>query len=164
MKKIIIACLIATLAFPAYAGKDEKVKELVALFQLDAIGSEVDRQIMDPIDCSFVMTEAEKTIVTRQVKNILDVNDTVIRVAKDFYGKNFTEAEIDEILAFYKTPVGKKTITLLPKVSQTINETMISYMKKVSPQMETLVQDLKKKYKTRSQVEMQACMTRKARR
>ncbi len=39
------------------------------------------------------------------------------------YGKYFTHQEIRELLAFYQTPAGKKTILVLPKV---VNESMMA--------------------------------------
>jgi hypothetical protein len=39
------------------------------------------------------------------------------------YDKHFTHQEILELLAFYQTPIGKKTILVLPKVT---NESMLA--------------------------------------
>ena len=163
MKKIIMTCLVALLlAGPAYAGKEEKIQEIIDLFNLDALSNEMDKQIIDPIECSFVLNITERANVKKQLKEILDVKDIVTRLGKDFYNKNFTEAEIDDVLAFYKTPTGKKTISLLPQLGQYINKEMIPYMQKTGPKLEAFAQELQRKYKTRSQFEIRACMSKKA--
>lgn len=75
---------------------DEKKKELIASAQeQSARSSERLRQLfMQKIDLSQVMQE----------------------VALVVYDKNFTESEMQDIITFYKTPTGKKTLQALPVV------------------------------------------------
>ena len=47
----------------------------------------------------------------RRVPEFLDLSAQV-------YAKHFTAAELEEILAFYRTPIGKKTIEKLPIITQ----------------------------------------------
>lgn len=55
------------------------------------------------------------------------------------YARNFTEAEIKQIVVFYKTPVGKKTLQLMPKLMQEGAEVG---MKRVQDHMPELMQML----------------------
>lgn len=75
---------------------EEKKKELIASAQeQSARSSERLRQLfMQKIDLSNVMQE----------------------VALVVYDKNFTESEMQDIITFYKTPTGKKTLQALPAV------------------------------------------------
>ena len=75
---------------------EEKKKELIASAQeQSARSSERLRQLfMQKIDLSQVMQE----------------------VALVVYDKNFTESEMQDIITFYKTPTGKKTLQALPAV------------------------------------------------
>ncbi len=75
---------------------EEKKKELIATAQeQSARSSERLRQLfMQRIDLSQVMQE----------------------VALVVYDKNFTESEMQDIITFYKTPTGKKTLQALPAV------------------------------------------------
>ncbi|MBA4026731.1 MAG: hypothetical protein C0473_00665 [Cyanobacteria bacterium DS3.002] len=75
---------------------EEKKKELIATAQeQSARSSERLRQLfMQKIDLSQVMQE----------------------VALVVYDKNFTESEMQDIITFYKTPTGKKTLQALPAV------------------------------------------------
>ena len=75
---------------------DEKKKELIAKVQDQTVrSSERLRQLfVQKIDLGKVMQE----------------------VALQVYDKNFTESEMQDIITFYKTPTGKKTLQALPAV------------------------------------------------
>ncbi|CAN5479286.1 hypothetical protein BH11CYA1_BH11CYA1_12060 [soil metagenome] len=75
---------------------EEKKKELIAKVQEQSVrSSERLRQLfVTKIDLSKVMQE----------------------VALQVYDKNFTESEMQDIITFYKTPTGKKTLQALPAV------------------------------------------------
>ena len=75
---------------------EEKKKELIASAQEQSVrSSERLRQLfVQRIDLSKVMQE----------------------VALQVYDKNFTESEMQDIITFYKTPTGKKTLQALPAV------------------------------------------------
>lgn len=75
---------------------EEKKKELIASAQEQSVrSSERLRQLfVQRIDLSQVMQE----------------------VALQVYDKNFTESEMQDIITFYKTPTGKKTLQALPAV------------------------------------------------
>jgi hypothetical protein len=75
---------------------DEKKKELIATIQEQSVrSSERLRQLfVQKIDLSKVMQD----------------------VALQVYDKNFTESEMQDIITFYKTPTGKKTLQALPAV------------------------------------------------
>jgi len=47
--------------------------------------------------------------------------DDVVRVQADIYAKHFAKSELRELLAFYKTPIGSKTIEVMPAI---LNEGM----------------------------------------
>ncbi len=42
----------------------------------------------------------------------------------DFYAQNFTDAEIQQLLAFYQSPLGKKMLTLMPETTKFVTVTM----------------------------------------
>ncbi|MBP9093292.1 DUF2059 domain-containing protein [bacterium] len=75
---------------------EEKKKELIASAQEQSVrSSERLRQLfVQKIDLSKVMQD----------------------VALQVYNKNFTESEMQDIITFYKTPTGKKTLQALPAV------------------------------------------------
>lgn len=75
---------------------EDKKKELIATIQEQSVrSSERLRQLfVQKIDLSKVMQD----------------------VALQVYDKNFTESEMQDIITFYKTPTGKKTLQSLPAV------------------------------------------------
>ena len=70
--------------------------------------------------------------VTEFFKTGLDLGKVIEESMIPIYDKHFTEAELREFVAFYKTPAGKKSITLLP---QLMMETMTTFSEKVSPKL-----------------------------
>lgn len=61
------------------------------------------------------------------------------------YANNFTTAEINELAAFYRTPVGRKMIATVPKISadsMAMSQRVI--MPRLNQLMQTFVQDLQK--------------------
>ena len=53
------------------------------------------------------------------------------------YAKNFTTAEIKATTAFYVSPVGKKALTIMPKMMQ---ETMPEIMAVIAPKMSAIME------------------------
>lgn len=55
------------------------------------------------------------------------------------YGKYFTHDEIKELLAFYQTPIGKKSVLVLPKVMAEGMESGKSWGASLAPELERRV-------------------------
>lgn len=53
--------------------------------------------------------------------------DEMIKEYIPLYDKYFTNEEIKEIIAFYETPIGKKTLTVTPQITQDSTEIGIRY-------------------------------------
>jgi hypothetical protein len=49
--------------------------------------------------------------------------------------KHYTEGELKELLAFYKTPLGQKAIRIMPEVMQDVNGQMMVLMQQRLPAM-----------------------------
>ena len=62
----------------------------------------------------------------------MDLNKAVEEVALPFYDKNFTEAELRQIVVFYRTPAAQKSIKLAPELMM---ETMKVFSEKLMPKM-----------------------------
>ncbi len=59
------------------------------------------------------------------------------------YGQHFTHDEIKQLIAFYDTEIGKKTIRTLPQLMQQVMATSNQYMNGVMPQyMQRITQRL----------------------
>lgn len=65
--------------------------------------------------------------------------DDMINEMVPLYANTFTTAEINELTAFYRTPVGRKMMASMPKLS---NESMAIGQKVVMPRIGKLMQDM----------------------
>ena len=66
-------------------------------------------------------------------KTGIDLDRVIDETMVPIYDKHFTEAELREFIAFYKSPTGKKVIELMP---QMMIETMTAFSARVSPKMD----------------------------
>ena len=107
---------------------EDKKKELIATAQeQSARSSERLRQLfMQRIDLSQVMQE----------------------VALVVYDKNFTESEMQDIITFYKTPTGKKTLQALPAV---MSESMEMTTALITPPLSEIMKQVLEEERVRLQ-------------
>jgi hypothetical protein len=61
----------------------------------------------------------------------------------DVYAKNFTDAEVDAIVAFYKTPAGVALLTKMPAVNSQVDQFGTSRMDALKPKLQKLYEDFK---------------------
>lgn len=60
-------------------------------------------------------------------------------VSVELYDKYFTEEELKDIIAFYRTPTGKKTVQVMPKL---VNDTMQKSTEIVLPKIMSVLDEL----------------------
>ena len=63
------------------------------------------------------------------------------------YTDTYTEEEIDGILAFYKSPVGKAFLQKMPEVMQRSMPVMMQMMGDLQPELKTMMEGMKEKSK-----------------
>jgi uncharacterized protein len=56
------------------------------------------------------------TLLQERIKQRIDFGQFVEEISYALYDKYFTEAEIKDLTAFYKSPTGKKAITVMPQL------------------------------------------------
>ena len=162
MKKFISTCLLTTfLAFPAYADKQEKLNELVSLMNYDKLINEtIEQQIFTPLDCLFIIPENEKPGIKSQLTHAFNLKRLVDSII-NFLSQNLTEEELDDLLAFYRTPGGKKLITLQTALSQFTTDELTAWFKEIDPEMRNFASQMESKYRQRSGNEARMCMNAK---
>ncbi len=163
MNKIFLAVTLILFAMPVQASYDEKLQELlkingaVAEMAYEA-GEKIDNKIATMVNCMFNVPKSEEENVKKNISRQLDYknksNEIVIQVWKD----NFTEEEIDEILAFYKTKTGRKTVALTPKISQDIRVEIMKYQQESALKLKDISTELQAKYGQRSEEEAKLCL------
>ena len=135
---------------------DNKAEELVAIFDKQMSGTRVtivESILSDRAD----LTEAEKkslreVLVVKmeeyakgfqeKLMQKLNYTEMINEISTIVYDKYFTLEEIKDLIAFYKTPTGQKTLkTMTPLMSDTLQLTMERMLPKIPIVMEELQQE-----------------------
>ena len=161
MKKIIILLFLGIFtAFPARASKIEKAEELLKLINFDSVLDLTYEQAMLPILCTVVMSTEEQAMLKQEFEEILDA-PALSKVFMQFWVDHFTEEELGQLLAFYKTTVGKKTLQLMPQYAQFSMIELQKWMQERTKKFFELGQKIDAKYPKRSGMEAEACIKEK---
>ena len=134
------------------ASKSAKAQELLQLTQGDQM-----MKMMEPM-MKGVLAQAEKDIPAEQRAKIGEMQEKIMALVAaslnkakpalaKVYTDTYTEEEIDGILAFYKSPVGKAFIQKMPEVMQRSMPVMMQMMSDLQPQMKTMIEGIKEKSK-----------------
>jgi hypothetical protein len=118
---VAVACLAFTMPVRAQTPAALALaKELVALKGGNAMFDRLIPGVIERAKQSFVPTnpqligplnEVAAQLNKEYAPKTTDINNEIARV----YAQHFTEAELKEILAFYKTPAGRKMLAEEPK-------------------------------------------------
>lgn len=82
----------------------------------------------------------------------IDFAQIVEDIAYDLYSKYFTEAEIKDLVTFYRSPTGKKSIDLSPKM---FVESMSTAMERINPKVLEIMTELSNEEAERIRKEVQ---------
>ncbi|CAN5403267.1 hypothetical protein BH10CYA1_BH10CYA1_00700 [soil metagenome] len=98
-----------------------------------------DDQKKEIIQKSQTRSQQSSERLRELFKEKIDLVDVLNKVALVVYDKNFTEAELKDIIAFYKTPTGQKTLKQMPDV---MRESMEMTSTLIAPQMGQIITQL----------------------
>ncbi|WP_329805218.1 DUF2059 domain-containing protein [Flavobacterium facile] len=119
MKKNFITIILIIFTIFSYsqdniASKNEKIKNLMNLTGSANLGI----SMLDTMIGSFKKSMPQVTDeFWNEFKKEVKAED-IVNLITPIYDKYFTENEIDELIAFYNTPVGKKMTASLPSIAQ----------------------------------------------
>jgi uncharacterized protein len=117
MKKIIISVFLLGLTLCTIAqtnSKNEKIKQMLELTGSAKLGVQIAKQVISSFREKYNYVEpAFWTSLEAEIKPD-DLTNMVIPI----YAKYYSEDEIDQIIAFYNSPVGKKMIEITPSILQ----------------------------------------------
>ncbi|MGB7785624.1 MAG: DUF2059 domain-containing protein [Salinimicrobium sp.] len=112
MKKLLFAFFLMFIGYQSQAQEnlsfEQKATQLIKMTS----GQQFDI-MLDPV----VKMVPEKNREAFKKEMMASLDDIYLRFA-EVYMENFTEAEIDKILAFYNTPVGKKMVAITPELTK----------------------------------------------
>jgi len=83
----------------------------------------------------------------------IDVPEVAEEITIDLYDKNYTAEEITDLITFYKSPTGQKTITVMPKLMQ---DAMQIQMQRIAPVVQSIMQQVTKEEADRVKQELAA--------
>ena len=117
--------------------EQEASKTILALAERDQeLSPELKKQMAaDLTKSSARMYQRLRTAYNEKLK----FPQLLEEIALSTYDKHFSENELREMIAFYKTPTGQKMISSSPKVMQ---EVMTAISEKISPKVLELVKEI----------------------
>lgn len=129
MKKVVfvfVLCVFTVSTIYSQTTKQELIKELFHLMQKDSV---IDRTFATMMPALLQMTQRKDSILTDAERNLLN---SKLQKAKDLsaklqteemalYDKYFSQNEILDLVAFYKTKSGRRLMELTPKIQTELN-------------------------------------------
>lgn len=134
MKKTLCLLFLIFIGFQSQAQENDLQQKAVQLIKMTS-GQQFDI-ILDPV-IKMVPEENREAFKKEMLASLEGVYGQLAQV----YTEEFTEAEIDKILAFYQTPVGEKMREVTPELTrkgmeigqqwgQELQPVMMKYMQK----------------------------------
>ena len=160
MKKIILFLALAMFISPAHASKEEKANALMKAMNVEATLNVAYDQALIPLSCQFVMTPVDEAAFKTDFIKAVDA-ESFVKELSQFWLQNFTEQELDDMLKFYRTPTGKKSIALMPEYTKYMLTEQKKWGEKIMPKLIELGQRISEKYQQRSGTEAAACIKQK---
>lgn len=96
-----------------HAAKRVEIRKLIELTGAANVSADALRQIIEPLRAGFPQVPEE--FWNTFIKEVH--SDELIDLVIPIYDKYYTRREIEDLTHFYQSPVGRKTIQVLPKLS-----------------------------------------------
>lgn len=141
MKKVAIILVLVLSSVISYgqeaSGKEKKIREL-----LEVTGAKKQSEQVMKSMISYFQGGKQEVDAKLWEKIIKEINiDEMIELVIPIYNKYYTEEDLDQIIAFYQTAVGKKTVELLPLITAESMEASQVWAVKISEKIGKLVKE-----------------------
>jgi len=153
MSRVLLAAIALTFVLPLCAtepnpskGQRDSIDKLLAAMKvddtirvtLDTIYGQMEKQIVDNAAANGSspddIAEAKEIFAAFRARSAkLDLSGDLEEAYTRLYAKYFTEQEIDAMTVFYLSPVGRKSLDVMPQMMQ---EAMQAGMEHLSPKLE----------------------------
>ncbi len=113
-KNIFILLLFWGSMALAHTSQENKIREFIKVTGVDKLGQQGANQMID------MFKENYKNIPTEfwdECKKEVS-SDELVSLYIPIYAKYYSESDLDELIKFYKTPVGQKMISIMPALMQ----------------------------------------------
>lgn len=150
------------------ASKDVKVRELFRLMKIDKTMAQVQQQALDQVKSGIYQEITGAKLSSAEQKSVDDLTDKVgVIVSKamsweslepefaKLYEQAYTEQQIEDLLAFYRSPTGQVTVEKTPLLLNEANEISQRHMATAIPEIQALLKDFMANHKDSPKVEPQ---------
>ncbi len=158
LKRVTAALLLALCCCAAQAEPASKatIEELLEVTQsqkmMDAVYAQMDGMMKQSTQ-GMVLSEAQRPIMEKHlaksaalIKQELSW-DKIKHPMAEAYARVYTEAEVRDIIEFYKSPAGQKMLAKMPELMQESMVLIQESMKDLMPKIAALQQALQKELK-----------------
>ena len=139
MKRILCLLVVFFGTFIYSQSKQDKVKELISLNGAFTVSKKFEEKFIETFKNNNKYSNVPEKAWTAIAKKI-DVSILINEVA-EIYGSNFTEKEIDQLIIFYKSEIGKKVLQNGMSIGSKIQESTRNWAMKAT---QTINEDLEK--------------------
>ncbi|WP_158543532.1 DUF2059 domain-containing protein [Dyella solisilvae] len=162
--RFLLLLMLAVLMSPAWGTEappsDESIHQLLDVMQsrklLDGMAAQMNGMMLksaEQANNGAPLAPEEQKIVNRGVEKLADLVKQQIAwpqmepMMLDIYRKTFTQKEVDDLVAFYKSPSGQAVIQKMPQVLQQTMAMTQAKMQTMLPQMRQISADMVKELK-----------------
>ncbi len=148
MKKLLLSMMLLTsLSTSLFADKAALVERMLELANISKLMDPVLTQMQAQLDRQFqaqATTPAKKAIVKKYSDQIVQTTKEALaweNIKQPFiklYMKVYTEDELEELIKFYSSPVGKKMMQKMPELLTKSMALSQEIMKPVVPKIQSL--------------------------
>lgn len=115
MKKIILIFLLYLVSVPVFSQtKTDKIRQMLELTGAGKVASNMMKNLLTSYKSAYPQMDEK---LWQDILNSFN-EEGLIKQIIPIYDKYYTEDDIDQLIAFYKTPIGKKTVEVLPAITQ----------------------------------------------
>lgn len=108
-------CLISLMGFAQrQSSKTAKIRQLLDMTGSGKLGVQVANSMIASFKKSY--SQVDEAFWDQFAKEIKA--EDLINLVIPIYDKYFTEADIDQLIGFYNSPIGKKSVETLPMITQ----------------------------------------------
>lgn len=154
----IVACLVLLLPPALCAAAPPTDESLLSLFKAMKAESLVEsiyaslepamRQALSQATAGKPLTEEQEVVVKQAPRRISEVIRTELSwqriqpMQMAVYRETFDQAEVDGLIAFYSSPVGRSLVDKMPMVNQKLMSATQSYMLEVMPKLKAAMDQI----------------------
>lgn len=115
----------------------DRMGELFARYYIQEISMDVLKQNPDIDKRAFTIIEQEVNGVIRQA---VDNDRAILELSYPIYHKYLSSADIVELIRFYRSPIGQKTMELLPTISKEAMQAGETWGRSLGPAIQQRIQ------------------------